>query len=835
MKKLLRNRLTRFILSFALCNFAILLVNGQDSVLKAAPKKSVTVPNSIKAGRPERPAVGNMARPEHKKIEYFLDTIRRERRKFDSSLFTNISVVSTSDYAEDLGRVYQLLNTVPRTIGSFTKLPEIHTYMDEGDSVLDVLKDRLYQSDRAFNVRNLEMFNTLLDALDKNTGYYSRYLQQYDSALDDVRKEITELQKDTLMLHIFRDTALKNTFQPQLLQLKAKWRQVDSLVTENGKEINTLKSQASAHAITISELLFRVDSELKAVGSAAFGKERRYLLETDTSKANYSSDDLKDSIRSEWQLARVYLTTTANLRNWLLMLGGVFFYWVWWNFKILRRLNKLQVVEPFQFNYINPYPVVGTIIFVLSLAPIFDLHAPSIYIELVQLGLMLLLTIYFWTHLERPLFFGWLTFIFLSLSLLITRVLGVPLNAQRWANFIVESIAIGCGIFFLFYLVKKQGKLITIAIAGYILLNLLAVLCNIFGRVTFSQILGYTAVYSFAQTIGLAIFVRIIQESFLLQIQTSRTKKNYPESFNYKAVSKSISRVAVMFASILWLIDFATNLNLFDAANDLLVNLFTRNRQVGSFSFTIGGIIMFLGIIWLANFLQKYIAYFFGDTGEDSPFDDKGQRSRLMITRLICLIGGFLLAVAASGLPVDRITVILGALGVGVGLGLQNIVSNFVSGIILIFDRPLRIGDTVELGDKRGRVKEIGIRTSTLLTEEGAEVIIPNGDVLSHNIINWTLNKNQVRSALIFTIEKPANPEDVNLDAIREIITKNANVFEQRLPEIGINVINSKTLELKIFFWSKEFNKSSITLAEIKSSIYQFLEQKGLKVLEIAK
>ena len=164
--------------------------------------------------------------------------------------------------------------------------------------------------------------------------------------------------------------------------------------------------------------------------------------------------------------------------------------------------------------------------------------------------------------------------------------------------------------------------------------------------------------------------------------------------------------------------------------NDWMVDFFTSDRQVGNFSFTLGGILLFLGIIWLSNFLQKYIAYFFGDIGDDAAFDDKGQRSRLMVTRLILLIAGFLLAVAASGLAVDRITVILGALGVGVGLGLQSIVNNFVSGVILIFDRPLRIGDTVDIGDKRGRVKEIGIRSSTLLTEDGAEVIIPNGDVL---------------------------------------------------------------------------------------------------------
>src|ERR1700722_5798966 len=137
-----------------------------------------------------RRGVGNMAAPDRKRVEYFKDTIRRERRKFDSTLFKNNHTVSTSDYAEDFGRVYQLLSKIPGVTGSFVKLQSIHEFMDQGDSTLDLLKERLYESDRTFNIRNLQMFNTLLDELDKNTSYYTHYLREYDTALIDVKKEI---------------------------------------------------------------------------------------------------------------------------------------------------------------------------------------------------------------------------------------------------------------------------------------------------------------------------------------------------------------------------------------------------------------------------------------------------------------------------------------------------------------------------------------------------------------------------------------------------------------------------------------------------------------------
>jgi potassium-dependent mechanosensitive channel len=817
------------ILLFILFILGLVGVKGQDST-QPQVKKQGMLSDTIPAGHVQKKGIGNMAMPDRRKLEYFRDTVRRERRKFDSALFSEIKIPSSSDYAEDLGKVYELLNSESVVAETFVKLPAIRDYLNQGDSVLVVLKERLFQNDRSFHIRNLQMFNALLDVLAKNTDYYRENLRQYDSALDGVREDILNLQRDTLMRQLFRDTSLRNAFQPQLQQLKVKWRQVDSLVSENGKEINTLKSQASAHEITIGELLFQVDASLKSVGTEAFGKERRYLWEPTNSAVDYSEDSFSDSMKGEIQMAGIYFSNTSIRRIWLIAIGLLFFFWVRSNFHTLRRLNKLEAIENFQIKYINPFPLIGSLIFSFSLAPLFDLQAPSIYLESVELALMVLLTSLFLRHLERRLFFGWCVFMFLFLLMLTTRAIGLSLNFQRWANFVIDSTSVVFGLYFLVRYSRKCANWILFAVGFYILFNLLASISNLFGRVTFSQIFGYTAIYSFAQTISLGVFVKLVQESFLLQIQTSRIRKKYTQEFSYMDISRSIRRFSMFLAVPLWLIVFATNLNLFDTLHDWLVTFFDSNRQVGNFSFTLGGILLFLGIIWLSNFLQKYIAYFFGDTGDDSAFDDKGQRSRLMVTRLILLIAGFLLAVAASGLAVDRITVILGALGVGIGLGLQSIVNNFVSGVILIFDRPLRIGDTVDIGDKRGRVKEIGIRTSTLLTEEGAEVIIPNGDVLAHNIINWTLSNNHVRQVISFTLDKPIDKAMIGMDAIKEIILKNSNVLEQRPPEIMVDALNSKNIELKIYFWLQDFNKGPITVAEVKAEIYQYLEKSGLTI-----
>ena len=786
--------------------------------------------DTLPSNHPTHQEPGKSAKPGKKKLEYFKDTIRRERRKFDSTFFSDIKVPTTGDYARALGNVYQTMTDIPGDMSSFGRLASIGKSLDLDDSALDVVNTRMSQSDRTFNVLNLQMINTLLDVLDKNTDDYSDYLDQCDSTLDEVRDNISDLRKDTLMRAIFRDSSLRNAFQPQLQLLKEKWREIDSLVTENGKIINTLKSQASAHSILISELLSRVDFELKAVGTRAFGKEQPFLWEPGVQRENFSADSYKESISEERALTKFYFTNTRNNRAWLLLMGIVFFLWVAGNFRTLKRLHKLDVVTTLGLSNLSPIPVAATMIFMLSLAPLYDLHAPAVYIESIQLLAMIVLTFMLRKKVPRKTLYGWVIFVVLFLLLPVTRILLPSIPVQRWATLLINSAALLLGVYFIRHLRKTYSKWTTFAIALYLLLNLLAVLCNLTSRVTLSQIFGYTAAYAFAQIVSLTIFIQVVVESFLLQVQTSRLRKRYPEAFDIASVSKSVRRFSLIVAVIIWLIVFTINLNLFDAINDVLVDFFTKTRKVGNFAFSIGGVLLFMGIIWFANFLQKYISYFFGDTGDDAAFDDKGQRSRLMVTRLILLIAGFLLAVAASGLAVDRITVILGALGVGVGLGLQNIVNNFVSGIILIFDRPLRIGDTVDIGDKRGRVKEIGIRSSTLLTEDGAEVIIPNGDVLSHNIVNWTLSNNHARVAMSFTMDRPENPDTIDLDALRKLIQENHNVLQQRVPEVSLNAVNTKTIELRVFFWIIDFNKEGATAAEVKTAIYSHFESKGIVI-----
>ena len=764
------------------------------------------------------------------------DAIRPDsnrRRYIDTSLFADNNTMTGSDYLLLIQKMYQTLNKVPVVTGSFDQLEDIGRELNESDSALGVIKERLSVNDRTLNLRNLQMFYTLLEAIQESDKKYSDQLNKYDDKLDALKKEILDLRKDTTLRQLFRDSVLRKSFVAQFKILRGKWNNTDTLVRAATSAINTLKTHSSANSIAVTEMLYQTNGLLLRVGPRAFTKERNFLWEPlPTRPKRFSANEnFKKSIGNENKAVRYYFSNTKSKRMWLFLTGIIFFYWVFMNYRVLKKKNRLPLPESFHFKYINPVPVAACLVCMLTLAPLFDLHAPAIYIETTQFLLMLVLTGLFWKRWPEKMFFYWCGIVILFVLLSLTRILALPFYLQRWWVLFISGGAIIVGLLFWQRLKKaSESKVLFFATAIYIFFNFLAVVCNIFGRLTLTQIFGYTSVYTFAQIISLVVFIQSLEEAFLLQIHTSRVKKNYPEYFDMEPIIKGINKLVSVLAVIICLIAFTINLNVYNIVFDLLTAFLVTPQEIGSVSFTFGGILLFLCIIWLANFLQKYIAYFFGDIGDDAAVDNKGERSRLMITRLVLLIAGFLLAVAALGLPVDKITVILGALGVGIGLGLQGIVNNFVSGIILIFDRPLRIGDTVEVADKKGRVKEISIRSSTLLTPDGAEVIIPNGDLLSHNIINWTLSNSHARAELNVTVDSLPEPDEIKNGFI-DIIKDNPNILAQRPPEILFTYLKGKAVQIQFLFWCKDVAKLENTKSEIGEEVNALLAQKGINIV----
>lgn len=361
----------------------------------------------------------------------------------------------------------------------------------------------------------------------------------------------------------------------------------------------------------------------------------------------------------------------------------------------------------------------------------------------------------------------------------------------------------------------------------FIGLNVLSILYNVFGRVSLSNMLSLTAFISLTQIVALSVLLKIILEIILLQIYTIRVKRGIEKMFDYESLSDTLKKPFIIVISYMWLIVIASNLNIWESLRASLTKLLSHPNTIGSITFTLGNIVLFFIIIWIAHLLQKYVAYFFGEIDDENEENvNKRQHSKLLITRLVVLIIGYLLAVAASGMPLDKLSILLGALGVGVGLGLQNIVNNFVSGIILIFDKPIQVGDVVEVSSQSGRIKSMGLRTTKINAPNGAEIIVPNGNLLSQNITNWTYTDNFKLVEVTFEISGETIPEEIN-SVINETLANLPLVNNSKPSQIYYSSISDEKYKLLIKFWCSIY-RTEETVSSARQELYMSFKNKGL-------
>jgi len=187
------------------------------------------------------------------------------------------------------------------------------------------------------------------------------------------------------------------------------------------------------------------------------------------------------------------------------------------------------------------------------------------------------------------------------------------------------------------------------------------------------------------------------------------------------------------------------------------------------------------------------------------------------------------LAVAASGFPLDKITIIISAFGIGIGFGLQNIVNNLVSGLILAFEKPVQIGDVIEIDSRSGTIREIGVRSSRLTTSDGAEVIIPNGDMISHHVINWTLSNNNRRIELIVGVAYGSDIDKVK-NILKDMLAGRDDIMSDPAPSVFLHNLNESSVDFRMFFWAADISTWLELKSRVLTAIYVKFAEEGVEI-----
>ncbi|MCG6943114.1 MAG: mechanosensitive ion channel [Thiohalocapsa sp.] len=211
---------------------------------------------------------------------------------------------------------------------------------------------------------------------------------------------------------------------------------------------------------------------------------------------------------------------------------------------------------------------------------------------------------------------------------------------------------------------------------------------------------------------------------------------------------------------------------------------------------------------------------------------DTGLRQALAtFTQYVVIVAGLLLALRIIGFDLTTLAVFAGALGVGIGFGLQNIVNNFVSGLLLLAERPLKAGDFVSIGSNIGTVSRIGMRSLTMRTLDQQEVIIPNGSVISGEFTNWTRSDDLLRNVHYIPIRRSDDPE-LAIRLIREVLEKHPHVLSEPAPGCFLWEYGESSANLRVqYCFRMNFGPGGLTIrSEVLLAIGRALHEHGIEM-----
>jgi small-conductance mechanosensitive channel len=285
-----------------------------------------------------------------------------------------------------------------------------------------------------------------------------------------------------------------------------------------------------------------------------------------------------------------------------------------------------------------------------------------------------------------------------------------------------------------------------------------------------------------------------------------------------------------LLAAFVWLRATLLLLGIHQLLVDGATRVLARRWQYGEFNVSIGDLLIFAIVLGVGFALSRLIPFVLEEGILVRSLVPLGVRATVStLTRFVVLTLGFLAALAAAGVGLSQFALIAGGLGVGIGFGLQNLVSNFAAGMILAFERPVQVGDIVQVGALVGRVRHIGLRASIVVTFEGAEAIVPNAQLISTELVNWTLSETKRRIELPVGVAFGTEPRRVQ-EILIGVARAHPEVMRTPEPLALFRGFGESSLNLVLQFWVPSFEDSERLRSEVGVAIHEALKQAGIEV-----
>jgi len=590
-------------------------------------------------------------------------------------------------------------------------------------------------------------------------------------------------------------------------------------------ELEDLVTRVKAQKVVLGETIFNRDVP-------GFFKDLSGLFKNKLSRSHW--EEFKRSYEGDLVLLKSGYKAGLIMTFLMFLALLVFTFWFRKNHSRLIAADKFELSE-LHLVIINS-PVVSTLFIVAIMVRFLIPDLPRMFYSINLLVLMIPMAILM-VRVYGTVFRTWIIVLVIATSLNLLYELSYHPGVLLRILLLALSLA---SIWLFVWIYKRRPyaqlikhnvvyKFLRVLVVVFLAQQALAIIANLVGLFRLAEILALIPLQIAVTAIAIQLATKLAETIIYLTLAS-----NYFQKLNVVR-----EEFQVIYRKSTWLINFIlvcifvsillNILTIKDWVFDWGRGVLTDGIRIGEVTITLGSILIFVFVIWLSIMISRIISHILEKDVFNRVKVAKGiPGTVILMLKIVLISGGFFLAAAASGMKLTNLSIVLGAFSVGIGFGLQNIFNNLVSGLILAFERPINVGDVVQVGPLMGTVLSIGLRSSTVKTFDGAEVIVPNGNLISNEMINWTLSDQNRRMDIRVGVAYGTEPERV-LAIMEKIAVEHSSVRKKPEPKAYFVEFGDSSLNFRLLAWVNLDNRLGVE-SEINVQINKKLAEAGIEI-----
>lgn len=761
--------------------------------------------NSIAFGQTKQAVNKDTLAKENKQLDVLMqqlnaESLKENKTNYEFNVLTNKQNSSFNSLNEEIQKASTVLKEGIDYKGFTTELALLVDWKEK--SLKGIVKD----VNKMQTIRDLTTTSILLNELIKRTDYQLDKIAVNNRELSGIQRRMDSLATDPIFYKIPNQEVAKKNYYQRMFSL-----------TKDLNEANKNLKNAidSIQKLEINGKLFKygLESDLAIVNNA------RKIL---SKKVNSGASDIvvgndkplsfaENFVHSFGKGSLLFIFYYANQSG---ILGLLFFFIIGLTLylRVIRsKYKKADLYENLKYpGHVLNYPFAASVLIMISIFQFFLPSPPFVFSAFLWTISGIALTLIIYKSSNRYWFLIGMAFLLLNFLAFQDNLLLLYSPSEFRFVLFLSLIGLALGIYVLFNRNKKgreiEEKSFAVALVVFIVLEFFAVIFSFSNAYNLSKLLmtygyftiliAYQLIWAFGLSLDILNFSKYLtqtEEEELLSAEKEETQFKVP-AFIY-----------VLFG-LAWFVLINRNSYGFQSFIEPIAQAFYEEKQFGEFKFSFNSIFLFFFILFMSGLSAKIVSFLTTESKTTANGAAKsGLGSWLLLIRIAIITLGVLIAFISVGIPMDKIALMISALSVGIGFGLQNVINNLVSGLIIAFEKPINLDDIVEVGGQTGKMKSIGIRSSVITTWDGADVIIPNGDLLSQHLVNWTMGSNRRRFEIDLGVAYGSDLNEVKTILI-EVLMQHELVLKNPAPMVWVTKFNDSSIDFAIKYWVPHFN-----------------------------